>query len=894
MRKITLLQLLSVLVFHCDFSPGQFNPENSNYLPPSFIVVDSATTAWNNDTSADETFQFTLEGTCDVGMIRWKIDTSEWSLWASPTKGQWTIIVPNLVGGDHQLNIQVCYDPDSDITDSIVMFHRAVQPVIEAQTDQPVSIAEGSHCTLWIKTKGTPPLHYQWYRNGTAINVSDADWYVLENASVEMTGVYTCKVINKWGETISNEMMIRIGKEYSVTYHGNGNDGGSVPIDKKRYTVGQKVTVSANDGVLTKSGYVFIGWNRQADGLGKHYASETTFAMETTPVTLYAQWTTEPTFQVLYHGNGSTEGTVPEDDNQYPVGATVTVSGNVGTLENGNMIFTGWNTVSDGSGVHYPEGSSFTIKTETVTLYAQWDAVPPAPAGNNDTLIVIFKSCGNTGGDSISVVRRLKGISFIIPDQGNLEKYGYDFIGWNTDTCSDGPFYIPGDQIIESSSDTIIFYARWAAGNYSLIYDCNGCDGGAVPPEKRYDFGASVIVAANTGNLAKTNNTLACWNSLSNGRGIDYPFDTTIRMDYGPLKLFAKWKPDQYAIIYKGNGTMGGVDIDSLLYDTGSPVCVATIGNRTRTGYSFVEWNTEADGSGQQYHPGDTFTINTTSITFYAQWTPETPAAMIRIASKDSTFFMGQKNDNPGHEVSFTFDFWMDSTEVTQKQYIDLMAAQYPDFNPPPCSLKYGLGDDYPVYFINWYDAVLYCNERTKASGSNDTVYVYNSVEGVQGKNNYTLKELTFDLHRSGFRLPTEAEWEYACRAGTHTHYYNGSNTFDAAFMKATAWYLDNADSTTHPVAQKRPNGNRLYDMYGNVWEWCNDWYGNYDGLPQIDPCQAIDNNTEHLHHKTVHGGGFANPNTYLGSTTRGFAWHHWGASSEIGFRCIQPIPSDY
>src|SRR5208337_4411958 len=82
-------------------------------------------------------------------------------------------------------------------------------------------------------------------------------------------------------------------------------------------------------------------------------------------------------------------------------------------------------------------------------------------------------------------------------------------------------------------------------------------------------------------------------------------------------------------------------------------------------------------------------------------------------------------------------------------------------------------------------------------------------------------------------RLPTEAEWEYACRAGTSTKYYSGDSEED---LKRVAWYGANSGNTTHPVGQKEPNQFGLYDMHGNVWQWCQDWYEEYKADAVVDP----------------------------------------------------------
>ena len=207
---------------------------------------------------------------------------------------------------------------------------------------------------------------------------------------------------------------------------------------------------------------------------------------------------------------------------------------------------------------------------------------------------------------------------------------------------------------------------------------------------------------------------------------------------------------------------------------------------------------------------------------------------MVKVPAKDSSFQMGDTlsySEKPVHTVSFTYDFWMDTTEVTQFEYDSIMQVTYSGFSTPSRNVSYGVGDDYPAYYVNWYDAVLFCNARTKATGSNDTVYTYTGITGTPG-NDCELSGLSIDMNKSGFRLPTEAEWEYSCRGGTTTSYYwnkdydpypetqNDSNEIDDYVL-----WVRNSSGTTGVVAQKMKNAFNLYDITGNVWEWCNDWF---------------------------------------------------------------------
>ncbi|MBQ3713351.1 MAG: SUMF1/EgtB/PvdO family nonheme iron enzyme [Spirochaetia bacterium] len=135
-------------------------------------------------------------------------------------------------------------------------------------------------------------------------------------------------------------------------------------------------------------------------------------------------------------------------------------------------------------------------------------------------------------------------------------------------------------------------------------------------------------------------------------------------------------------------------------------------------------------------------------------------------------------------------------TEVTQALYETIMGS-----NP-----SYNVGDNLPVEEVSWYDALEFCNALSRKLGLSE-VYTING------------KKITKNTSANGFRLPTVEEWEYAARGGKK-YTYSGSNNLDEV-----AWYSDNSGGKTHPVAQKKPNSYKLYDMSGNVWEWCEDWY---------------------------------------------------------------------
>ncbi|MBM4284603.1 MAG: formylglycine-generating enzyme family protein [Deltaproteobacteria bacterium] len=166
------------------------------------------------------------------------------------------------------------------------------------------------------------------------------------------------------------------------------------------------------------------------------------------------------------------------------------------------------------------------------------------------------------------------------------------------------------------------------------------------------------------------------------------------------------------------------------------------------------------------------------------------------------TFQMGSEKGESGrldneeqHQVTISRPFYLQTTEVTQGQWQQVMGHNPAKFNQN--------GDDSPVERVSWDDAQAFLAKLNQ-------------------------------MEKTGqYRLPTEAEWEYACRAGGAARFSFGN---DGAKLGEYAWYDQNSGGRTHPVGQLKPNAWGLYDMHGNVWEWCQDWYGEYAAGPVTDP----------------------------------------------------------
>jgi formylglycine-generating enzyme required for sulfatase activity len=234
------------------------------------------------------------------------------------------------------------------------------------------------------------------------------------------------------------------------------------------------------------------------------------------------------------------------------------------------------------------------------------------------------------------------------------------------------------------------------------------------------------------------------------------------------------------------------------------------------------------------------------------------PANMVLV--EGGTFTMGSNNGNddekPVHTVVVE-SFYIGKHEVTQKEWTEIMRSN-------PSAHR---GDNLPVEYVSWHDAIEYCNKLSLKEGLSPC---YRGNED----------DIICNWNASGYRLPTEAEWEYAAKGGNKDgliYTFSGGNNADAV-----AWYVGNSEKTTKPVGTKVSNSLGIYDMSGNVWEWCWDWYGSYTSGTKVNP-----HGPDSGENRVFRGGSVGSSTRGIRSMRRGAGWpSYW--HTHVGLRVVR------
>ena len=325
------------------------------------------------------------------------------------------------------------------------------------------------------------------------------------------------------------------------------------------------------------------------------------------------------------------------------------------------------------------------------------------------------------------------------------------------------------------------------------------------------------------------------------------------------------WPPQEYGILNKLEYVVTLSGNEELRIESKG-------GNNIRASVSPGRWSVKVDAFYLNQHYG---TGKKDNVIVYAGQNNSVTVQMIKA--------FGSMVEIPagtliwGSVVITLTAFKMGKYEVTQEQYQEVMGTNPSRFNSNPADGE--VQGKRPVEQVTWYDAVEFCNKLSEMEGL-IPVYTIANRTPITG---YPITAATVEATwtYNGYRLPTDAQWEYACRAGTTTNWHFGNAESE---LVDYAWYSKNSNSRTHEVGKKLPNAFGLYDMHANVYEWCWDWYGDYPTTAQTDYKGSVTGSDR------VSRGGSWSRSTGLDfrSASRSFTYPSYG-SYELGFRLVLP-----
>ena len=387
--------------------------------------------------------------------------------------------------------------------------------------------------------------------SGWNISSSGTGTTYLESSSITLT---------------SNTTLFALWKA-TITYNGNTNTSGTVP--DQQVAVEGTIALRLNSNSLAKTGYLLVGWNTQADGLGIRYGLGHDYVL-TGDVTLYAEWVRDTDWRITYFGKGSTGGTIPAFADVAKT-TEYTVSNSAPTRT--GWTFTGWNTAENYSGTQRLGGSKFT-PTANVNLYAQWQGS------------VTYNLNGGSG-TTPSSFNILDGQSFTTNTGTGLTKTYYTFGSWNSQADGLGDTYLKNTAY--NFTGTVTLYAVWIPNNITITFDDN-LSGGARSADYTQIIPADTDTRLTAVTFAPTGSVFLGWSTSSaraTAKTIDYD-DQAIVKFVASRTLYAAWSVE-YTVSYRaGTGGIVSGDADQVL---GSGQTTSSVTAVSDTGYYFTQWN---------------------------------------------------------------------------------------------------------------------------------------------------------------------------------------------------------------------------------------------------------------------------------------------------------------